>query len=262
MNGGKEMLLNPERVKNEIIQWIRHYFEENGASCSAVIGISGGKDSSVAAALCVQALGRDKVIGVLMPNGIQTDIECARRLVQHLNIRSMEINIAETVTALSNAVAGNPVLQDISGNCKLSEDAKTNLPARVRMTTLYAVSQMIPGGGRVVNTCNRSEDYVGYSTKYGDAAGDFSPLSNLLVREVKQLGEVLGLPLDLIEKTPSDGLSGLSDEDKLGFTYEMLDHYILYGICEDESVKKKIDTLHVRNLHKMQPMPAYILSEA
>lgn len=255
------MLLNPKRTKDEIVQWIRSYFEENGAGCSAVIGISGGKDSSVAAALCEEALGQDKVIAVLMPNGIQTDIECARRLVQHLNIRSMEINISETVTALSDAVAGNQVLQDISGNCKLSEDAKTNLPARIRMATLYAVSQMIPGGGRVVNTCNRSEDYVGYSTKYGDAAGDFSPLSNLLVHEVKQLGEVLRLPPALIEKTPSDGLSGLSDEDRLGFTYEMLDNYILYGICEDELVKKKIDTLHVRNLHKMQPMPSYIFSD-
>ena len=255
------MLLKPERTKDEIVQWIRRYFEENGAGCSAVIGISGGKDSSVAAALCEEALGRDRVIGVLMPNGIQTDIECARMLVQHLKIRSMEINISETVTALSDAVAGNPVLQEISGNGKLSEDAKTNLPARVRMATLYAVSQMLPGGGRVVNTCNRSEDYVGYSTKYGDAAGDFSPLSNLLVHEVKQLGEVLGLPPALIEKTPSDGLSGLSDDDKLGFTYERLDNYILYGICEDEAVKKKIDALYVRNLHKIQSMPAYILSE-
>ena len=126
------------------------------------------------------------------------------------------------------------------------------------MSTLYAVGQMIPGGARVVNTCNASEDYVGYSTKYGDAAGDFSPLSQLLVHEVRQIGDVMGLPADLVHKTPSDGLSGQDDEQKLGFTYATLDNYVLTGECEDEATKAKIDRLHVINLHKLRLMPAFM----
>ena len=129
------------------------------------------------------------------------------------------------------------------------------------MATLYAVGQTMPGGARVANTCNRSEDYVGYSTKYGDAAGDFTPLANLLVHEVRQIGAVLDIPQHLVQKTPSDGLSGMSDEDKLGFTYEQLDHYVLTGECDDEAVKAKIDRLHLANLHKLRLMPAFELKE-
>ena len=125
------------------------------------------------------------------------------------------------------------------------------------MTTLYAVAQSVPKGGRVANTCNRSEDYVGYSTKFGDAAGDFSPMAHMLVEEVRQIGRTLGLPEDLIEKIPTDGLSGKTDEDKLGFTYETLDHYIQTGECADTEIKEKIDRLHRINLHKLQPMPLY-----
>lgn len=211
------MLNYPCQVKEEVKRWIRDYFEENGKGCFAVIGISGGKDSSVAAALCVEALGKERVIGVLMPNGIQSDIEDAKRLVKFLEIPHLIINIGTTSAALCRELEQNEVLQSMTGSAGLSKDSKINLPARIRMTTLYAVAQSLPDGGRVVNTCNRSEDYVGYSTKYGDSAGDFSPLLDFLVEEVRELGYALGLPRDLIEKTPSDGLSGSSDEEKLGF---------------------------------------------
>lgn len=211
------MLNYPCQVKEEVKRWIRDYFEENGKGCFAVIGISGGKDSSVAAALCVEALGKERVIGVLMPNGIQSDIEDAKRLVKFLEIPHLIINIGTTSAALCRELEQNEVLQSMTGSAGLSKDSKINLPARIRMTTLYAVAQSLPDGGRVVNTCNRSEDYVGYSTKYGDSAGDFSPLSDFLVEEVRELGYALGLPRDLIEKTPSDGLSGSSDEEKLEF---------------------------------------------
>ena len=211
------MLNYPCQVKEEVKRWIRDYFEENGKGCFAVIGISGGKDSSVAAALCVEALGKERVIGVLMPNGIQSDIEDAKRLVKFLEIPHLIINIGTTSAALCRELEQNEVLQSMTGSAGLSKDSKINLPARIRMTTLYAVAQSLPDGGRVVNTCNRSEDYVGYSTKYGDSAGDFSPLLDFLVEEVRELGYALGLPRDLIEKTPSDGLSGSSDEEKLEF---------------------------------------------
>ena len=154
------------QVKEEVKRWIRDYFEKNGKGCFAVIGISGGKDSSVAATLCAEALGKDRVVGVLMPNGIQSDIEDAKRLVEFLEIPHLIINIGATSAALCQ----NEVLKGMTGNAGLSKDSKINLPARIRMTTLYAVAQSLPGGGRVVNTCNRSEDYIGYSTKYGDSA--------------------------------------------------------------------------------------------
>lgn len=253
------MLENPKKIKEEIVAWIRQYFEDNGPLCSAVVGISGGKDSSVTAALCVEALGQDRVLGVLMPNGVQSDIADALALVEHLDIPHVIVNIGATTQAMTAAIEGAQGFDQVADS--MSRDAAINMPARIRMTTLYAMGQCLPRGGRVANTCNRSEDYVGYSTKYGDAAGDFSPLQNLLVEEVRQLGQELGLPDFLIHKTPSDGLSGQSDEDKLGFTYAQLDYYILTGECQDLQIKAKIDRLHALNLHKLQLMPAFVLNE-
>jgi NAD+ synthase len=234
------------KVKNECVQWIKNFFEENGKGCNAVIGISGGKDSSVAAALCVEALGKDRVIGVLMPQGEQFDISCSYMLVNHLGIKHFEINVGDTVEAIKKS---------LSAQIELSTQTLTNIPPRIRMTTLYAVSQSF--NGRVVNTCNLSEDWVGYSTRYGDAAGDFSPLCNLTVQEVKEIGRVLGLPDELVDKVPIDGLCGKTDEDNLGFTYAELDRYIRTGEIEDMEKKARIDTLHKRNLFKLALMPSF-----
>ena len=255
------MLKNPQQTVEALTAWIAQYFKENGPTCSAVIGLSGGKDSTVAAALCVRALGVDRVVGVLMPDGVQPDIDDARALAAHLGIKTVEVNIGETVSALKKTLASNEALLGVSGTDDLTRDTVINLPARIRMTTLYAVGQMLPNGGRVVNTCNRSEDWVGYSTKYGDAAGDFSPLSNLLVHEVLAIGRALGLPEYLVAKTPSDGLSGSTDEDRLGFSYATLDHYILTGECDDEATRARIDRLHRLNLHKLRLMPSFMLSD-
>lgn len=249
------MLNNPKEIKDRLVDWIRDYFDHNGPGCTAVVGISGGKDSSVTAALCVEALGKDRVLGVLMPNGIQSDIADAITLVEHLDIKHLVVNIGDTTKALTAAIEGAEGFDLVAAGMSL--DSIINMPARLRMTTLYAVGQSLPKGGRVANTCNRSEDYVGYSTKYGDAAGDFSPLQNILVEEVRQLGHELGLPDFLIDKTPSDGLSGQTDEDKLGFTYAQLDHYILTGQCQDPDIKAKIDRMHAMNMHKLQLMPAF-----
>uniref|UniRef100_UPI0040560745 NAD(+) synthase n=1 Tax=Acetatifactor sp. TaxID=1872090 RepID=UPI0040560745 len=234
-------------VKKRCVAWIQEFFKKNGPDCNAVVGISGGKDSSVVAALCVEALGADRVIGVLMPCGEQADIDMARKLVNHLGIKSYEVNIADAVNGVLNSI------KDI----ELSTQSRTNLPPRIRMTTLYAVSQSV--NGRVANTCNLSEDWVGYSTRYGDSVGDFSPLSRLTVTEVKAIGRELNLPDDLVDKVPIDGLCGKTDEENLGFTYAALDRYIREGICEDEEVKKKIDTLHERNLFKLELMPCFEL---
>ena len=249
------MLNNPKEIKDRLVDWIRDYFDHNGPGCTAVVGISGGKDSSVTAALCVEALGKDKVLGVLMPDGIQSDIADAIALVEHLDIKHLVVNIGDTTKALTAAIEGAEGFDLVAAS--MSRDSIINMPARIRMTTLYAVGQSLPKGGRVANTCNRSEDYVGYSTKYGDAAGDFSPLQNILVEEVRQLGHELGLPDFFINKTPSDGLSGQTDEDKLGFTYAQLDHYILTGQCQDPDIQAKIDSMHAMNMHKLQLMPAF-----
>ncbi|MBE5958900.1 MAG: NAD(+) synthase [Lachnospiraceae bacterium] len=234
------------KVKDECVQWIRDFFKENGPTCNAIVGISGGKDSSVAAALLVEALGKDRVIGVLMPNGEQSDIQYAKLLVDTLDVKNYIINIKDAVDGIVN---------NFPKEVEISKQTMTNLPARIRMSTLYAVSQS--NNGRVVNTCNLSEDWVGYSTRYGDAAGDFSPMCNLTVTEVKEIGRLLGLPKELVDKTPSDGLSGLTDEDNLGFTYAALDRYIRTGEIDDVEAKDRIDNLHKKNLFKLQLMPAF-----
>ena len=232
------------KVKNECVAWIRDFFEKNGRDCNAVVGISGGKDSSVVAALCVEALGKERVVGVLMPCGEQADIDMARLLVSHLGIESVVVNVKDAVEGIKNAVP-----------FPLSAQSLTNLPPRVRMATLYAVSQS--KNGRVANTCNLSEDFVGYSTRYGDSVGDFSPCSRLTVAEVKAIGRVLGLPDVLVDKVPIDGLCGKTDEENLGFTYAELDRYIREGVIDDPQKKERIDRLHRQNQFKLERMPVF-----
>lgn len=239
-------MFDAEKTKNECIAWIRDWFERNGKGCNAVIGISGGKDSTIAAALCVEALGKDRVIGVLMPNGVQPDIDASYAVVNHLGIRHYLVNIKDAYDGL---------MGEVDPNLEISSQSIQNLPPRLRMSTLYFISQSC--NGRVVNTCNLSEDWVGYSTRYGDSAGDFSPLSNLTVQEVKAIGLLLDLPKFLVEKIPSDGLCGKTDEDNLGFLYSELDRYIRTGEIDDPKKKERIDALHERNLFKLRLMPSF-----
>ena len=227
------------KVKNECVEWIRNFFEINGKGCNAVLGVSGGKDSSIAAALCVEALGKERVIGVLMPQGEQHDIDKAYMLVNHLGIKHYEVNIGNAVNAIKAA---------IPDELELTSQSVQNLPPRIRMSTVYAISQSV--NGRVCNTCNLSEDWVGYSTRYGDSVGDFSPMSNLTVTEVKEIGYLLGLPKELVDKVPIDGLCGKTDEDNLGFTYDTLDSMLLDDIIPDYETYRNIMTRYKRNTHK------------
>lgn len=247
-----------EKQAEYITQWIRDWFVQNGPAANTVIGISGGKDSTIAAALLAKALGPDRVVGVLMPNGIQKDINDAKRVVEFLGIKSVVVNIGAAVMALTNSLEN---CLPIAGTKEklfqaLSENSRINMPPRIRMTTLYAVAQSLPNGGMVCNTCNASEDYIGYSTKYGDAAGDFAPLQSYTVTEILAIGHALGLPADLVDKTPSDGLCGVSDEDRFGFSYAVLDRFIRTGQCDDDNVKRKIIQMHNANLHKLRLIPA------
>ena len=231
---------NAEKVKDGIVEWIKDWFAVNGPDCKAVIGISGGKDSTVAAALCVEALGKDRVFGVLMPNGIQNDIEDSYAVVNYLGINHCVIDIF-------------PMMEDFAGslakaNIELTNQATVNLPPRVRMATLYAVSQSI--NGRVVCTDNLSEKWVGYSTRWGDNVGDFAPLLEYFVDEVIAIGDVLGLPYKLVHKTPSDGLCGKSDEENLGVTYDQIKACAVMGTCGDPKADARIEYLHYKNSFK------------
>ena len=224
--------MNVEKTTNDLIDWIKKWFDENGPNCNAVIGISGGKDSTIIAELCARALGPDRVLGVLMPNGVQKDINDSIEVCKIIGIRYIIVNIAPAVEALKKEIG-----------FELSSQSETNLPARVRMTTLYAISQS--NNGRVVGTCNASENYVGYFTRYGDGASDVEPIGNLTVSEVIEIGDFLGLPYHLVHKTPDDGLpNSNTDEEKFGFTYSELDKYIREGVepegmCNnDQSVTK------------------------
>lgn len=237
-------MFDAKKVKDDLVQWIKNWFELNGKGCNAVVGISGGIDSSVVAALCCEALGKDRVIGIKLPQGIQKDIDDAYKLINHLEIKSYEINIKTAVDSVFMGMAFDQI--------EPSEQTKINLPARIRMATLYAVSQSL--NGRVANTSNLSESFVGYDTKFGDSVGDFSPLFNLTKTEIRLIGKELGLPDELVNKTPLDGLCGQTDEDRFGFTYEVLDKYIRTGICEDKKIKNKIDLMHKNNLFKLEPM--------
>lgn len=247
------------RIEN-ITKWIRTQVPEGG---KAVLGISGGKDSTIAAALCVKALGKENVIGVLMPNGLQKDISDSYRVCNYLNIEHILVNIEDayedTLETISSGLATNGHKYPYS-SVRSNNMIKTNLPARLRMATLYAVAALYPNS-RVVNTCNYSEDFVGYSTKYGDAAGDFSPLGGLTVREVLAIGDALGLPYELVHKAPSDGMCGKTDEDNLGFTYDELDGFLLGESGLSPETMSKVARLHKSTRHKYVPMPVYDPSE-
>ncbi len=239
-----------DKVVDDLVKGVQEWFYQNGKGCTAVIGISGGKDSSVAAALMVRALGKDRVIGVLMPQGEQKDIRDAQQLVNFLEIKNFTINIADIVNLTYATVE-----KAIGFEHELSKQAKVNTPPRARMMIEYCLSQSF--NGRFINTCNLSEDWVGYSTRYGDSAGDYGPLSRFTVEEVKRIGRYLGLPTNLVDKIPADGLTDLSDEDNLGFTYAVLDMYIRTGKIANPETKKLIDRKHEQNLFKLLPLATF-----
>ena len=250
---------NAEAVKNDLIEWIKVWFDGdentqgNGVGCNAVIGISGGKDSSIVAALCVEALGKDRVIGVMMPNGVQKDISDSIRVCEFLGIKNYTINIADSV---------NGVLKQMEENgIEITEQTRTNLPARIRMSSLYGISQS--QRGRVINTCNLSEDLCGFFSRWGDGVGDMSPLSKLTTVEIVQIGDLLGLPHDLVHKTPIDGLvtkedgSYLTDEDSLGVSYDDIHSYIRGDKSISLEVSEKIRQKELNNKFKLEPIPNF-----
>lgn len=229
-----------------LIDWMRAQMKACGGK-TAVIGISGGKDSSVTAALSVRAFGRENVVGVLMPDGVQPDIDYSNGLVEYLGIRHYTFNIHGGTSGLLDEMARVGI--------EASRQTKVNLPSRIRMATLYAIAQS-EDNGIVLNTSNLSEDWVGYCTIYGDSAGAFSPLGMYTTEEVIALGAELGLPERFLIKPPSDGLTGKTDEDNLGFTYHVVNEYIRKGEA-DPAIKEQIDRKHKVSRFKFQTLPVY-----
>ena len=244
-------IIDAEKEVQHIVDEIKHYFVKNGnENTKAVIGISGGKDSTIAAALLVRALGADRVVGVLMPQDEQKDIDDSISVCMALGIKSYTIDIGNTCTELFD------VFRRQTGY-SITNQIATNAPARVRMNVLYMVAAAV--GGRVINTGNASELYVGYTTKYGDLAGDFAILRDYYVRDVYAIGDVLTeLPYELVHKAPGDGMSGKTDEDNMGFTYETLDAYLLDWVNPDYDTLRNIEERHKRNMHKEDIRIPYI----
>ena len=244
-------IIDAEKEVQHIVDEIKHYFVKNGnENTKAVIGISGGKDSTIAAALLVRALGPERVVGVMMPNKTQNDIEDSIKVCDILGIKHYTINIGYAYDALISSFTYDAELP-------VSDQITTNAPARLRMNALYMVAAAV--GGRVINTGNASELYVGYTTKYGDLAGDFAILRDYYVRDVYAIGDVLTeLPYELVHKAPGDGMSGKTDEDNMGFTYEVLDAYLLDWENPDYDTLRNIEERHKRNTHKEDIRIPYI----
>ena len=249
---------NAEKTRDNLVNWIKDWFDRNGKDKYAVIGISGGKDSTVVAALCARALGKDKVLGVLMPNGIQKDIDDSHRVCEALGITNITVNIQDGYYGIAEEVE-DKVVYDLGLGIKgLSEQTKINLAPRLRMTTLYAVSQTI--GGRVVNTSNRSEATIGYFTRWGDECGDVKPIINLTKSEVVEIGKTMPeVPIDLIVKDPSDGLTGMTDEEKFGFSYDNLDKYLTGHEVDDKNELDRIIKRIIEVDFKRHPVDSFVV---
>ena len=226
-----------ENIKN----YIKDYLKEAHAN-GVVLGMSGGKDSLVTAKLCADALGKANVIGIIMRNGELKDCSVAKESCDIIGIRYYEVNIGNIY---GNVIDSTTPTVNKEGK-PLSTVITFNLPPRLRMVPLYSIAGSL--GYLVANTSNLSEGMVGYTTKWGDNVGDFGPLANFTKEEVCEIGILLGLPDRLVNKTPDDGLSGQSDEEKLGFSYAELDNFIRHGKKGEKF--DKISHMHKISQHK------------
>lgn len=228
-------------LKDEIVIWLRTWFDENGKDCNAVVAMSGGKDSTIVAALCVEALGKDRVIGVGIPDTGQ-GLNDADKIAEYLGIKFLEFPIGGLTDEIKSVFPGH-----------MSKQTEQNIPPRLRMTVLYAVSQS--NNGRVIGTCNASENYVGYFTRYGDGASDVEPIGSLTVRQVKGVGYALGLPAQWVDRIPDDGLPNSAPDDekfaKWGFSYAAIDDYLTKGTSGDKKVDEAIESMHQKTKFKM-----------
>ena len=249
------------KLSEQVIGWTRDTFAAMGRD-TAVLGISGGKDSAVVAAILAKAIGAENVFGVMMPNGEQKDIADSQQVIAALGINGLLVNIADQYEASvrpAQLVSPAPDCSMEGGELAPGVESKINVAPRLRMTKLYEIAQSLGEYGRkacVVGTGNKAEGYVGYCTKWGDMACDLNPIKDLWVHEVLQVGDELGYFPDIVHKAPDDGLSGKTDEERLGFRYEDVYRFVEGGEVSAE-VRTMIEARHKANLHKQKPIPFF-----
>lgn len=262
-DAGKDCPLNKSYIREEKLKDVEGIIADLRKSCEkrgikgAVIGISGGKDSTIVAKLMTEVLGKENVMGVLMPNGVQKDISDSERVVKLLDISSIVVNIQDSFKGIVTEIQKK--FENVDENISISESAQINIAPRIRMTVLYTVAQSLGSGWRVIGTTNKSEEYIGWLTKWGDGGVDFEPIIDFTVTELKKLGKYLGLPVDLVDKVPVDGLTEVTDEGRFGFSYEMLDKYIEQGTSGNSDIDIKIARMHEYSEHKRVPIPYFKL---
>ena len=251
-----EKQFQPEAARDRLVEELRKLAAEQGF-CRVVVGISGGKDSTVTAAICARALGADHVYGVMLPDGEQKDIEDSRRLCKALGIHCKTVNIGKIHTALREVTDQFGPAPDSDGfTVPQSRESDINVGPRLRMTVLRYIAQAL--GARLAGTGNLSEATVGYCTKDGDTSCDFAMLGRLTSVEVVRVGLTMPeIPRDLVEKTPTDGLSGFSDEERMGIRYADIHSYIREGSCGNPETDEKIRKRERANLHKRR-MPVIL----
>lgn len=242
-----EYRFDAEAIRDTLVEKIRAFAQAAGCR-RVVLGISGGKDSSVAAALCARALGAENVYGVMLPDGEQTDIADSRRVCESLGIHRRTVNIGAMHRALHAAIDASALNVGAFG-LEYHRESDINVGPRLRMTTLRYIAQAL--GAFLCGTGNLSEATVGYCTKDGDTSCDFNPLGRLTSLEVVAVGLTMDeLPRALVEKTPTDGLSGKSDEERLGVTYRQIHDFIRLGTSGDADVDAVIAQKEQANAHK------------
>ncbi len=241
-----------EKTTNKIIEFIRDYYKKNNLK-GAVIGISGGKDSAVVAGLFSKALGSENVIGIWMPcHSKNEDYQNALLVSKTFGFELKEFDLTNIYESYVTQIKDS---NDVSDNELV--DANINIKPRLRMSTLYYYAAMLSKNGTYIvpGTSNKCELYVGYFTKGGDNVSDISVLGDLTVDEVIEIGEYIGVPDKVIHKVPDDGLSGKTDEEKLGVKYSDIAK-VINNEKVDSDTYEKIKRLHERNKHKFN-IPTY-----
>ena len=239
-----------KHVENAI-KWIKGYVENSGAK-GVVVGNSGGKDSAVVIAMATKALGCDRVLAVSMPcYSLDSDVEDAELVASTFGVKMLNIDLNNTFDVYEKMI--NSVLNS-ELTMELNDESKVNSKPRLRMTTLYSIAQTM--NYLVIGTGNLCEIMVGYTTKWGDNSCDFNPIGNFTVEEVLEIGKYLGVPENILLKSPADGLGFQTDEEKMGIKYKQISEMIETGNT-DEIAKERIINMYNKSKHKRTLPPIY-----